>query len=187
MDDAATGRLWLDDGRIGITFTRDYPVTVEQLWVAITTPAQLARWFNPVSGDLRVGGHYDIDFGEGDHGGGDVRACDPPQALVVTYQHENVPDESGATLDSTGDSLLSVTLDAAGNRVTRVTLRHAGLPYEQAAGLAAGWDAFLDRLGALLTGKTLPDWDDRFRALRAGYRAQGAALAGGAATDSREP
>lgn len=161
---------------------------MEQLWAAVTRPEQIARWFNQVSGDLRAGGRYDIDFGEGDHGGGDVRSCDPPRAFIVSYQHENVPnDGAGATLDSTGDSLLSVTLDDADNRVTRVTLRHAGLPYEQAAGLAAGWHAFLDRLDALLTGGALPDWDERFQALRAGYRAQGETLVGGASPDSREP
>ena len=186
MDDAATGRLWLADGQTGVTFVRKYPVTTEQLWAAITRPEQLARWFNPVSGDLRVGGDYGIAFGEGDHGGGTVRSCNPPRAFTVSYQHENVPDDEpgDATLDSAADSLLSVTLDDAGNGMTRLTLRHAGLPPAQAAGHAAGWHAFLDRLGALLTGGALPDWDDRFQILRATYRAQGEALTG---SDLREP
>lgn len=40
-------------------FIRDYPVTVDRLWKAVTDPAELVRWFGPEGVYLR---HCDMDF-----------------------------------------------------------------------------------------------------------------------------
>src|SRR5690606_22050656 len=45
---------------------RSYPTTQDDLWDAITNPERIPRWFMPVSGDLRPGGHYQL---EGNAGG----------------------------------------------------------------------------------------------------------------------
>ncbi|MER5177460.1 hypothetical protein ABT009_03625 [Streptomyces sp. NPDC002896] len=37
---------------------RTYDAAIEDAWDACTDPRRISRWFLPVSGDLRLGGHY---------------------------------------------------------------------------------------------------------------------------------
>lgn len=62
--------------------SRTYDTTVEDLWNAITTPDRLARWFMPVSGDLRLGGRYQLEG----NAGGTITACEPPRHLAATWE-----------------------------------------------------------------------------------------------------
>ena len=39
---------------------RTYTTSVDDLWDALTSPDRIARWFLPVSGDLRVGGRFQL-------------------------------------------------------------------------------------------------------------------------------
>ncbi len=52
------------------------------LWHAITDPERLPRWFLPVTGDLRVGGRYQLEG----NAGGTIEACEPPRHLAVTWE-----------------------------------------------------------------------------------------------------
>ena len=61
-------------------FTRTYQTTVEDLWDACTNPERLCRWYVPVSGDFRIGGH----FQQQDMGEGTIVACEPPQFLKLS-------------------------------------------------------------------------------------------------------
>ena len=47
-----------DDERNVITLTQTFPTTPDDLWDACTNPDRLARWFEPLTGDLRRGGRY---------------------------------------------------------------------------------------------------------------------------------
>jgi uncharacterized protein YndB with AHSA1/START domain len=49
---------------------------------AITKPERLARWFGAVSGDLRLGGSFQIK----DNAKGEVTECKPPEMLAVTWK-----------------------------------------------------------------------------------------------------
>src|SRR5262249_9515270 len=62
--------------------TREFDTTVEALWEAVTSPERLPRWFLPVSGDLRVGGRFQIEG----NAGGEVLECNPPEHLAVTWE-----------------------------------------------------------------------------------------------------
>ena len=62
--------------------TRDFDTTVEDLWNAVTDPERLPRWFLPVTGDLRVGGRYQVEG----NAGGEVLECDPPEHFAVTWE-----------------------------------------------------------------------------------------------------
>ena len=42
------------------TVTRVYDTSPEDLWEACTDPDRVARWFLPLSGDLRPGGRYEL-------------------------------------------------------------------------------------------------------------------------------
>ena len=49
-----------------VTVSQAYNATVADLWDACTNPERIARWFLPISGDLRLGGRYQF---EGNAGG----------------------------------------------------------------------------------------------------------------------
>jgi len=87
--------------------TRDYDTTIDDLWDAIKTPERLARWFAPVSGDLRLGGRYQLEG----NAGGDIAACEPPNHLALTW-------EFGGEV-----SWVEVRLEEAGEG-TALTLEH---------------------------------------------------------------
>ena len=44
-----------------VVATLTFATTPDDLWSAITEPERLQRWFSPVSGDLRLGGRYQIE------------------------------------------------------------------------------------------------------------------------------
>jgi uncharacterized protein YndB with AHSA1/START domain len=60
---------------------RTFATSVDDLWDAVTDPDRLARWFLPVSGDLKVGGSYQLQG----NAGGEILACDAPRRLSVTW------------------------------------------------------------------------------------------------------
>jgi uncharacterized protein YndB with AHSA1/START domain len=72
------------DGRPArvIAATRDYDTTIDDLWDALTSADRIPRWFLPVSGDLRLGGRYQL------HGnaGGEITGCEPPRHLAITWE-----------------------------------------------------------------------------------------------------
>ncbi len=43
------------------TISRSYSTDLDDLWDACTTAERLARWFAPVSGELRLGGRYQVE------------------------------------------------------------------------------------------------------------------------------
>jgi uncharacterized protein YndB with AHSA1/START domain len=72
------------DGREAkvVTISQAYDTDVEDLWAACTTADRLARWFAPVTGDLRLGGRYQIEG----NAGGTVERCDPPKSFSLTWE-----------------------------------------------------------------------------------------------------
>ena len=71
------------DGRQArvVRASRTYDTTVEDLWDALTNPERLPRWFLPITGDLKVGGRYQLQG----NAGGEITRCDPPSDLAVTW------------------------------------------------------------------------------------------------------
>ena len=61
---------------------RTYPSPVEDVWDALTSPDRLPRWFQPVSGDLRLGGRFQVEG----NAGGQVVTCDPPRSFEITWE-----------------------------------------------------------------------------------------------------
>jgi uncharacterized protein YndB with AHSA1/START domain len=58
-------------------FRRTYDADIADVWDACTNPERLARWYQPVAGDLRLGG----EFTQGEMGGGRIVACEAPRLL----------------------------------------------------------------------------------------------------------
>jgi uncharacterized protein YndB with AHSA1/START domain len=64
-----------------VTITVVCDTTADDLWEAVTTAERIGRWFVPVSGDLRLGGRYQLEG----NAGGEITACDPPHGFDPTW------------------------------------------------------------------------------------------------------
>ena len=119
------------DGRPArvLVATCAYDTAVEDVWDAITNAERIPRWFLPVSGDLRLGGRYQL------HGnaGGQITACEPPRSLAVTW-------EFGGQV-----SWVHVRLTELSDGGTRLQLEHIVTPDEQwnqygPGAVGVGWE-----------------------------------------------
>jgi uncharacterized protein YndB with AHSA1/START domain len=62
---------------------RTYSTDRADLWDALTNVERLPRWFLPISGDLRVGGRYQLEG----NAGGVVERCEAPELFAVTWEY----------------------------------------------------------------------------------------------------
>jgi uncharacterized protein YndB with AHSA1/START domain len=115
---------------------RVYLASQADLWDALTNADRIPRWFLPVSGDLRVGGRYQIEG----NAGGVVEHCKEPEAFAVTW-------EFGGML-----SWLTVRLTADGERTALELAHEAPVDPERwgrfgPGAVGVGWDLSLMSLG----------------------------------------
>ncbi|MGW4403498.1 SRPBCC family protein [Nonomuraea sp. NPDC004702] len=174
LDEISRIRRELKDGeRKSVTLTRHYDAEVADVWDACTDGERIARWFMPVSGDLRLGGTYQLEG----NAGGQILACEPPSYLRVSWLFGPDP----------GFSEVEVRLSAEGGG-TRFELRHtAEVPPEMwgrfgPGAVGVGWDLGLLGLRLHLSGLPMPDkagfelTADGRRYITASSRAWGAAF-----------
>ena len=123
---------------------QEYPSGIADVWQAVTSADRIARWFLPVSGDLRLGGRYDLQG----NASGEILECDPPDDGAAAYR---------LTWESMGSiSWVRVALTAVTPDRTRFELEHtarvADIPDQMwdafgPAGTGVGWDGGLLGLG----------------------------------------
>lgn len=78
------GSRVLEAGRARTTvIAQDYDADIDDLWDACTNAERIPRWFLPVSGDLRLGGHYQLEG----NAGGTLERCDPPNGFAATWEY----------------------------------------------------------------------------------------------------
>lgn len=65
-----------------VVASRTYDTTIDDLWDAITNAERIPRWFLPISGELRLGGSYQLQG----NAGGEITRCDAPRHLAVTWE-----------------------------------------------------------------------------------------------------
>ncbi|HEY8544104.1 MAG TPA: SRPBCC family protein [Acidimicrobiales bacterium] len=129
-----------------VVATRSYPAPVDDVWDALTNPERIPRWFLPVSGDLRLGGRYQLEG----NAGGTITGCKPPRHLAVTW-------EFGGQV-----SWLEVHLDEDGDGATTLRLEHL-VPTDDhwrrygPGAVGIGWDLTLLGLADHLAGAERPD------------------------------
>lgn len=121
-----------------IIASRDYDTTPEDLWNALTDAERIPRWFLPVTGELRLGGHYKLQG----NASGKIVGCEPPKELALTWEMQ-------------GDvSWVTVRLAPAPTGGTRLELEHiAHVPDEWwnqygPGAVGVGWDLALIGLDA---------------------------------------
>lgn len=119
------------EGRLAkvVVLEQTYATSVDDLWEAVTSAERIPRWFLPVTGDLREGGHYALEG----NASGTITACDPPLSFDATW-------EFGGMV-----SWIEVRLEAVDSDHARLSLSHIAHPDEHweqygpgAAGI--GWD-----------------------------------------------
>jgi uncharacterized protein YndB with AHSA1/START domain len=66
-----------------VTIGQTYDTNQDDLWDAMTSAERLPRWFLPVSGELRLGGRYQLEG----NAGGTVERCDPPKSFFATWEY----------------------------------------------------------------------------------------------------
>ncbi|HWK29191.1 MAG TPA: SRPBCC family protein [Solirubrobacter sp.] len=115
-----------------LTVARVYPTTLEDLWDACTNPERIPRWFLPVSGDLELGGRYQLQG----NASGTIQTCEPPRAFSATWEFGG---------DTTWIEL-QLTPEADGTRFTLEHIAHIdderALQYGPGA-VGVGWDLAL--------------------------------------------
>jgi uncharacterized protein YndB with AHSA1/START domain len=130
------------DGRAArsVVAARTYPTSVEDLWDAITNAERIPRWFVPVSGELRLGGRYQLEG----NASGEITECEPPRRLALTWEFGG------------GISWVNVSLRQEGEQA-RLELEHVAYEDEHweqfgpgAAGV--GWDLGLVGLALHIAG-----------------------------------
>lgn len=77
------GRRTLEAGEARVlTVSQVYPTDIEDLWEVVTTAERIGRWFLPVSGELKEGGHFQLEG----NASGTVTACDRPRGYAATWE-----------------------------------------------------------------------------------------------------
>jgi uncharacterized protein YndB with AHSA1/START domain len=139
------GERQADGGEaVGVLLRRRYDASMEDVWDAVTDPERMKRWFLPVSGDLRVGGTFQLEG----NAGGEILTCDPPRLLRVTF--------GGPT------SVVELRLSPDGDDVTVLELEHT-VPLaiaQSGAGalyVGPGWDGAVMALDLFLRGEVVED------------------------------
>lgn len=102
-----------------VTLSRSYPTTVADLWDAVTNADRILRWFAPVSGNLELGGRYQVEG----NAGGPITECVPLSHFALTWEFA-------------GDvSWVEVRLAEESPGLVRLSLTHTAL-------LSPHWDQF---------------------------------------------
>lgn len=131
------------------TLAQTYPSPIDDVWEAVTSADRIARWFLPISGDLRLGGRYQIEG----NAGGEILECAPPAEGTAHY---------AATWEFGGGvTWLTITLAAEGDDATRFELTHVARAADVPPGFwetygpgatGVGWDGGLLGLALHLSG-----------------------------------
>ena len=105
-----------------ICLQRSYAVPVKELWNVVTNGDCIAKWFIPVSGELALGGRFQLQG----NASGTITHCDPHSHLGLTW-------EFGGDL-----SWVEVRLTDGGSGRAILALEHTSLNSEQWATYGPG-------------------------------------------------
>ena len=89
-------RQWDGKPAKAVVAARVYDTDPKDLWDALTNPERIPRWFSPVTGELKLGGRYQIQG----NAGGTITRCDPPRAAPP--QNSDQREHSVAVVVSKG-------------------------------------------------------------------------------------
>jgi uncharacterized protein YndB with AHSA1/START domain len=137
-----------------VIISQVYAAPVEDVWDACTNPERIPRWFLPVSGDLRLGGRYQLEG----NAGGTIERCHPPESFSATWEF------GGET------SWVEVRLTPQPDSRTRLQIEHIALVDAERwaefgpGAVGVGWDLAMSGLashlfsGAAVAAEEGPAW-----------------------------
>ena len=149
-------REWDGKPAKAVVAARVYDTDPKDLWDALTNPERIPRWFSPVTGDLKLGGRYQVEG----NAGGTILRCDTAAALDITWEFGG------------GTSWVTLRLVREGPG-TRLTLEHIMLATDMQGdhwqkfgpgAVGVGWDLSFLGLGLHLASggakppETNPAW-----------------------------
>jgi uncharacterized protein YndB with AHSA1/START domain len=146
-----------------VTVSQGYDTDPTDLWDAVTNIERIPRWFLPISGDLKLGGAYQLEG----QAGGTILTCDPPKNFTATW-------EFGGKV-----SWIDVSISANGPDRARLVLEHI-MPVADdeiwrefgPGAVGMGWDSMLLGLALhLSTGEAIdPSFGQQWTATDDGRR-----------------
>jgi uncharacterized protein YndB with AHSA1/START domain len=126
-----------------VVVSQTYDTAIEDVWNACTTAERISRWLMPISGELRLGGRYQLEG----NAGGTIEECEPPQRLAVTWEYG-------------GDTTwVEARLVAAEHGQTTVQVEHIARVDQERweefgpGAVGIGWDSMLLGLALHLRGE----------------------------------
>ncbi|MDX6284043.1 MAG: hypothetical protein QOH03_5114 [Kribbellaceae bacterium] len=144
---AAIQRRVIQTGEeVRVVLRRTYQAEVEEVWDALTDPDRIRRWLMPVTGELKVGGSFQLEG----NAGGEILECEPPQRFKVNF--------GGPA------SLIEISLTAGQDGETTELQMDHSVPADFGGASGAlyvgpGWDGALLGLALYVEGK-LTEHDD---------------------------
>ena len=146
-----SGRIAAGEGRT-VRLERTFDAPVEDVWDALADAERISRWFLPISGELHVGGRYQLEG----NAGGEVLECEPPKRFRVTWVYGEVTSPEQV-------SELEVRLTPAGAESTTLVLEHTAIVPDELwaqfgpGAVGVGWDGGLLGLALHLRDESIGD------------------------------
>ena len=130
-----------------VTLARSYATTLEDLWDAATSAERIPRWFLPISGELELGGRYQLEG----NAGGVITACEPLSHFALTWEFGDV-------------SWVEVHFSNQGAERARMSLTHTAILSEHwdtygPGAVGVGWEMGLLGMELHLTQPSVPKPD----------------------------
>jgi uncharacterized protein YndB with AHSA1/START domain len=125
-----------------VTISQTYHAAAEDVWDACTSAERIPRWFLPVSGELKLGGRYQLEG----NAGGTIEGCDPPESFSATWEY-------GGEV-----SWIEVRFTAEAADRTRLEIEHIAHVSDERwaefgpAAVGIGWDSAVLGLSLHLSG-----------------------------------
>jgi uncharacterized protein YndB with AHSA1/START domain len=125
-----------------VTISQTYAAGIEDVWDACTSAERIPRWFLPVSGELKLGGRYQLEG----NAGGTIEGCDPPKSFFATWEY-------GGEV-----SWIEVRFAAEATDRTRLEIEHIAHVSDERwaefgpAAVGIGWDSAIMGLSLHLSG-----------------------------------
>jgi uncharacterized protein YndB with AHSA1/START domain len=156
----------VEGGYATLRYKRHLSYSREEVWKAITDPKELAGWMNTKAViDGRNGGIDFVNAVSGFHTIGRILIWDPQR--IFEDEWHIAPNPS--LPDGEPESIICWELEKEGDSNVLLTLTHSRLTRSTSGNFAPGWHAYLDRLEANLNNEKLPDWSQRFGAVKMLY------------------
>jgi uncharacterized protein YndB with AHSA1/START domain len=142
------GTRTIDTGEAHVlTISQSYDTDPADLWDAVTNIERIPRWFLPISGDLKVGGSYQLK----DHANGTVLSCDPPKNFTATWEYGGNVSWIDVSISSEGPDRARLVLE----HIAHVTDDEMWRQFGPGA-VGMGWDSMLLGLAIhLSTGESV--------------------------------